>query len=310
MIDDKVVIRRIKGNEVNILNAETGSVRLNKTGFFLCEDGEATLTVDKTEYKVTTHSLIVYFSYSELHIKSHSSNLKGLLIGADLEMIQPLLYQVTNFNAIFLIKQKPYQLITEKQYANFQKYIDLYMEASSKAKREKMLDTKPSITTGLLAENQVKLLTSCIILEVIECYTNLDIETTHHSRRDEVLQNFVTLLYKVYRKQHEVSYYANELCLTSRYFSAIIKEKSGKSPSQWIATALLVDAQKLLKETNMSIKEVSDALCFPNQSYFGKWFKNLTGVGPLDYRVGKKPYENIDKDFTDVIARGITYSVE
>ena len=124
----------------------------------------------------------------------------------------------------------------------------------------------------------------------------------------EVLQKFVTLLYRKYRTEHEVGYYANQQFLTSRYFSAIVKESSGKSPSQWITTALLVDAQNLLKSSNMTIKEISDLLCFPNQSYFGKWFKNLTTLGPLDYRKGRKSPKNVeDTDFTDVIQRGLNH---
>lgn len=307
MLDNKVVIRHIKGSEVNILNAEDKAIKLNKTGFFICEEGEVTLTIDQVEYTMTRHTLIVYFSYSSLHILSHSNDLKGVLIGADLEMLQPLLYKVTNFNAIFVIKQCPLQELNEKQYISFQKYVELYTEAARKAIIDRIEGEKQNLALSQLAEKQTELLTSCIILEVIECYTNLNIETTHNSRRDEVLQKFVTTLYRKYRSEHEVAYYANEQCLTSRYFSAIIKEKSGKSPSTWISTALLVDAKKLLKETNNSIKEVSEILCFPNQSYFGKWFKHLTGVGPLDYRYGNEPKIKQDKNFSDVIARGLVY---
>lgn len=307
MIENKVVIRQIQGSEVNILNAESSSVKLNKTGFFLCEEGDVRLTIDGVEYTMHEHSLIVYFSYSELHIIEHSSNLKGTLIGADLEMLQPLLYQVTNFNAIFIIKQHPLQELCCTQYENLTKYIDLYVNASQKIIQKPIEGSKPNFTLSVLAEKQAELLAYSLILEVIECYAYLDIEASHHSRRDEVLQKFVSMLYRKYRTEHEVAYYANKLCLTSRYFSAIIKEKSGKSPSQWIATALLVDAKNLLTDTNMSIKEVSELLNFPNQSYFGKWFKNLTGVGPLDFRYGNAPSILQDKEFTDVIERGLTH---
>jgi AraC-like DNA-binding protein len=104
-----------------------------------------------------------------------------------------------------------------------------------------------------------------------------------------------------------VGYYAEQQFLTNRYFSAIVKEKSGRSPSQWIATALLVDAQNLLRTTNLTIKEISDLLNFPNQSYFGKWFKHLTTIGPMDYRRGKMGHPNEDADFTDVVQRGLNH---
>ena len=308
MTDSKVVIRSIRGREVNFLNAEKEAVKFNKTGVFICEQGEATLTIDNVEYTMTPQSMVVYFSYSSLHILHHSDDLRGVLIGADLEMLQPLLFKVTNFNAIFIIKQYPLQQLSVRQITTLRKYLDLYINAVDKARIDKAKGaTKANVALSEMAEMQIEMLTNCIILEIIECYADLDVEPTHQSRRDEVLQTFVAMLYRKYRNEHEVAFYAKELCLTSRYFSAIVKERSGKSPSTWISTALLVDAKHQLKNTNLSIKEVSDLLNFPTQSYFGKWFKNLTGVSPLDFRYGGEPNIKIDKDFTEVIERGIAH---
>ena len=146
------------------------------------------------------------------------------------------------------------------------------------------------------------------MLEVLQCYTDVTPTNRAFSRKDEVLQKFVTQLYRHYRTQHEVSFYAEQQFLTTRYFSTIIKECSGKSPTQWIATALLVEARNLLLHTNMTIKEISDALTFPNQSYFGKWFKNLTTLSPLDFRKGMPEKNREDKNFIDVVQRGIDHA--
>ena len=113
MKEEKVSILELTGGEVNILNAEKDTVKLTKTGLFICKQGEVTLTIDGTEYHLTKNSIIVYFSYSTLHIISHTPDLRGTLIGANLEMVQPMLYNVTNFNALFVIKKVPYQVISE-----------------------------------------------------------------------------------------------------------------------------------------------------------------------------------------------------
>ena len=113
---EKVIILELVGGEVNILNAEKESVKLTKTGLFLCKEGEVVLTIDGNQYHMRRHSIIVYFSYSTLHILSHTPNLRGTLIGANLETIQPMLYNVTNFNALFVIKQVPLQTISASQY--------------------------------------------------------------------------------------------------------------------------------------------------------------------------------------------------
>ena len=309
MLEDRVIIREIEGNEINLLGAEEEIVKFSMTGIFICKEGEITFSLDDAEYHMTKHSIIVYFSYSRLHIISYTPNLRGTLIGTNLETIQPMLYQVSNFNALFVLKKAPLQAITETQYNNLKQHITMLTTMTQREQEERenglAANRRP---VADMARKQAELLSYSLILEVLQCYANMPFDMTPVSRKDEVLQKFVTLLYRKYRTEHEVSYYANQQFLTSRYFSAIVKERSGKSPSQWISTALLVDAQNLLKSSNMTIKEISDLLCFPNQSYFGKWFKNLTTLGPLDYRKGRKSPKDVeDTDFTDVIQRGLNY---
>ena len=307
MEEDKVYINELEGGEVDILNAEKSPVKLVKTGMFLCKEGEVTLTIDDVEYHLHKNSIIVYFSYSTLHIISHTQNLRGTLIGGDLETIQPLLYQVTNFNALFYIKKEPLQIISEAQYDSLCKHIALLVQVTRKEQEIRKLSSPNNQSVAEIARKQTELLGNSLMLEILQCYTNVNLDNSPLTRKDEVLQKFVSQLYRTYRTQHEVGYYAEQQFLTSRYFSSIIKQKSGKSPSEWISTALLVDAKNLLKTTNMTIKEISDKLCFPNQSYFGKWFKNLMNVGPLDFRRGKKVTEINRSDFADIIQRGINH---
>lgn len=309
MKEDRVSIYELEGGEIDILNAERSAVKLTKTGLFLCKEGEVTLTIDGTEYHVEKNSILVYFSYSSLHILSHTPNLRGTLIGSDLEIIQPMLYNVTNFNALFGIKQTPYQHLSEQQYKALCQYITLLKDITRKEKLCTENDTCQPINKTIveIARKQAELLSYSLMLEVLQCYARIATDNVPFSRKDEVLQKFITLLYRKYRSEHEVAYYAEQQFLTTRYFSTIVKERSGKSPSQWIATALLVDARNQLKNTNMTIKEISDLLCFPNQSYFGKWFKNLTNVSPLDFRKGRTATLDADRDFTDVVQRGISH---
>ena len=309
MREEKVTILELEGGEVNILNAEKESVKLTKTGLFLCKTGSVTLTIDGTEYQMHKGSIIVYFSYSTLHIKSHTSNLKGTLIGANLETIQPMLYNVSNFNARFIIKQAPYQEVSEAQYKALTQHIALLKDVAGKVRFEQENPAQGSNQPVIeIARKQAELLSYSLMLEVLQCYTDVTPTNRAFSRKDEVLQKFVTQLYRHYRTQHEVSFYAEQQFLTTRYFSTIIKECSGKSPTQWIATALLVEARNLLLHTNMTIKEISDALTFPNQSYFGKWFKNLTTLSPLDFRKGMPEKNREDKNFIDVVQRGIDHA--
>ena len=138
MKEENVFILELEGGEVDILNAEKDTVKLTKTGLFLCKEGEVTLTIDGTEYHVQKSSIIIYFSYSNLRIISHSPNLKGTLIGANLETIQPMLYSVTNFNPADALQYQQFQcLVCHQESASpnhfretIQRIVSIYLIAS------------------------------------------------------------------------------------------------------------------------------------------------------------------------------------
>mgnify|MGYP002942986293 CR=1 FL=1 len=88
-------------------------------------------------------------------------------------------------------------------------------------------------------------------------------------------------------QQRSVGFYAGQLNLTPKYLTTLIKRISGLSVSEWIDNYVILEAKTLLKYSNMSVQEIAYYLNFPNQSFFGKYFKNHTGMTPTAYRLGK-----------------------
>jgi AraC-like DNA-binding protein len=56
------------------------------------------------------------------------------------------------------------------------------------------------------------------------------------------------------------------------------------SAKKWIDDYVIWETKALLKSTNMTVQQISDELNFPSQSFFGKYFKRLVGLSPLEYR--------------------------
>lgn len=99
-------------------------------------------------------------------------------------------------------------------------------------------------------------------------------------------------LFRLYRKERDVAYYAKMQHITPRYFSTIIKEKSGNSALQWIVQMVITEAKQLLEGSDLSIKEIANQLNFPTQSFFGKYFKQYVGISPKEYRKDKLRIRN------------------
>jgi AraC family transcriptional activator of pobA len=78
--------------------------------------------------------------------------------------------------------------------------------------------------------------------------------------------------------------YAAALNLHPNYLSTVIKTKTGKSISTWIADKTIAEAKSLLQNSTSSIKEIASLLGFPEANHFSNYFKKHCGVTPVSYR--------------------------
>ena len=94
------------------------------------------------------------------------------------------------------------------------------------------------------------------------------------------------MLERHFRHERRVSWYAEQLCITPKYLSEVVKQVSKRTPNEWIESYVVLEIRVLLKNSTKNIKEITEELCFPNQSFLGKYFKEHVGVSPSEYRKG------------------------
>ena len=104
-------------------------------------------------------------------------------------------------------------------------------------------------------------------------------------RAIDIYNRFVSLVAEHYHSAHDVAFYADRLCITTRYLSQITDRVVGKSAKQIIADYLLSEAKTYLDTTRLSIQEVADRLGFSSQALFCKFFKSQEKTSPSDYRI-------------------------
>ncbi|MHC5201384.1 AraC family transcriptional regulator [Myroides sp. LJL119] len=104
------------------------------------------------------------------------------------------------------------------------------------------------------------------------------------SREQQIYTQFLSLLFKHYKTQRSINFYAEKLHLSPKYFSKMIKKIEGISALQWIEQMVIMGAKAMLKNTSLSMMEISEELSFPNPSFFGTYFKKRVGVTPLEFR--------------------------
>lgn len=109
-------------------------------------------------------------------------------------------------------------------------------------------------------------------------------EMSDKTRGEKIYINFISLIGKFHKQERSVGFYADKLSITPKYLTSLIKKVSGKSAAQWIDEFVIMEAKNMIKYSDMSIQEISYELNFPNQSFFGKFFKHHTGISPGNYR--------------------------
>lgn len=122
-------------------------------------------------------------------------------------------------------------------------------------------------------------------MQIFDAYfNNSPVNALPMGKTELIFNKFLISVYENCKKERTVRFYANEQHLSPYYFSTIIRNRSGRSVMQWIEDVTIIYAKQMLDCTNDSIKEIAEKLNFPDQSTFGRYFKQRTMLSPSEYR--------------------------
>lgn len=95
---------------------------------------------------------------------------------------------------------------------------------------------------------------------------------------------FRKLVDQEYSRLHTVQEYADQLNVAVRTLNKSVNECSQKSPLAFINDRIILEAKRLVRYSNLMIKEIAFQLGYDDPSYFVKLFKRHTGHLPSDFR--------------------------
>ena len=109
-------------------------------------------------------------------------------------------------------------------------------------------------------------------------------ELTSSSHKKRIIDNFMKLVEESDGRIRRVDEFASQLNITPKYLSTILKEVMNRRLSTYILLYTMKAIERRLRFTDMTMQEIAHDLKFPNASFFGKYFKERTGMTPLEYR--------------------------
>ena len=104
------------------------------------------------------------------------------------------------------------------------------------------------------------------------------------SRKRDLYNRFIELLERDFMRERNITYYADQLCITPRYLSQVVYQESGHYASEHIDNFVISEAKQLVRSRQYTIQQICDMLHFSSQSFFGRYFKKFTGYSPTQYQ--------------------------
>lgn len=259
-------------SQLHILE-ETTQTKTTVIGY--CSSGSCTLRINMKDCVIRANDLLCILPDQWIClVKNDNFHCSFLVLNNTLSL--QLLPKVQNivqylFDFYLFVRENPCIPLTDEEIATIQDYQHFLCK-----RKEKELFRK---------EIQQHMLMS-LMYELCNIAGRIILQQKNKSknRKTAYTEQFLIELSQNFRKERSVQFYADRLRISPKYLSGIIKEVSGKQASQWIEEAVVNEARHLLDNTAMSIQEVANELHFCNQSFFGKFFKEHTGLSPKNYR--------------------------
>lgn len=241
----------------------------------ICYSGSARFALNTIYYSIQKDDLIIINVNEALESYEVSDDFNGIIIFISRNFIEDVIMNYEDISSLFLFsREHPILHLQEDDAVMFRNYYN-------------MLELKISENDNHFRRDILRAVMLSWIYDLSNIlYRNQQKTENTKRRKDVIFARFLKLVEENFHEQKRVTWYSEQLCISPKYLSSVIKSASMRSPNEWIDYYIILEARVLLRNTNKSIKEISDELNFPNQSFFGKFFKERVGVSPNKFRHG------------------------
>lgn len=253
--------------------------RLNALIIGVGTEGETSLTSNLQEFRLKKDSLFIFSPKHILQVQSNN-HFKAHLIVVAPDFLKRINIDTKRMMPLFLqFGSLPCMELTQAESQSLRSFISMV--------EQELKGSETDFSSEIIGE-----LIAATIYKVGDILTHYltehpEIDNPIHNRAEEYFKQFTELLGEHYKHERSVGFYARQLCITPKYLTTLIKRISGKSVSEWIDNYVILEAKTLLKYSNMSVQEIAYYLNFPNQSFFGSYFKRNAGMSPSQYKAKK-----------------------
>ena len=246
--------------------------KIVESGFVaICTKGECELMIDDVVYNFKSGQMCVGFTATVVQTLWMSPDFECVLLAANIEFLRNI--NISSVSDMFImIRKNPCVSLSSEDMIALPTYFRYIQSVYNRKERPYRME-------------MTKHLLMVLCYEIAAIYQKNGVpENKIYSYKDTMFRNFVRLLSDKHQDERRVAYYAQELCITPKYLSSVIKEVSNKTAAEWIDDFVLRNIKIFLLTTTLTIQQISDTFNFPNPSFFTQYFKRATGKTPKMFR--------------------------
>ncbi|WP_031425565.1 AraC family transcriptional regulator [Flavimarina sp. Hel_I_48] len=247
----------------------------HKHDFYLCvlfTKGSGTHEIDFNAYPILPGS-VFFLRPGQTHYWKFDSAPEGYIFFHSQEFYEMkfLDHKLSTFPFYYTFQNPPFLKLNNEDIANIKKKL---AEVFSEYKQH----------TSFRDLKIVSLITEIYIDFTREYAASVAIQNRFSSRYLNILENFEHLIDQNFRREKFPKFYAEQLHITTKHLNRVLRETIDKTTSEMISERIILEAKRLIVNSDDSFSVISDTLEFTDYSYFSKIFKSKTGMTPLQFR--------------------------
>lgn len=274
-LSNEMAVLKLRGKNV----FRTGDREDSHHASLLLTQGELCFVADGKRTVVPAPAYVEFIVFHRQTLLKTDERFEGFLLVAERAFFQEIARETRSTFAacMYTFAQRPFVTLCDADMRRLLPFVDILMNTIGQTGHFFVHEVVKNTFRSLHFE------TWNVIFR--KCKDGASDESTY--RWNDILSRFLYLMHTHYREQHEVSWYADQLCVSPNTLSIKLKRTYGKTAAQLINECLADEAKNYLRNPTYTIQQVADMLSFSDQAAFYKFFKRCCGVSPSDFRKGK-----------------------
>ena len=246
---------------------------IDGVGLVICRQGSFTFILNQKSFSAKTGDTLFLPKDSLFQVLYSSADVEVFIFIYQTDPIRDIIgNSVVSMNLYSHLATEPCYVWNTGEEEEVLKYMSL-------------LDNTLHLDNNTFNDNEQRLLLLGLTYRICSIYNRklMNLKTTV-GHKHEIFIRLIQLIDAHYTEERGVEFYADKLCLSPKYLSALSKSVCGFTVQELIFKSIIRKSISLLKNTQKNIQEIADFFNFPNASYFGTFFKKQTGMSPQQYR--------------------------